>query len=286
MYFELTLISYIIDRIFGEFGSIKHPVVFMGDFISWFEKKFYKDSIFRGSLLTFSLLIIIFIISYSLSFLPCYILAIFASTGIASKMLYESVKDIIQNPQNIKYLVSRDTKELNSSDINKAGIETYGENLSDGVIAPIFYLLLFGIVGIAIYKGINTLDSMVGYRDKRYENFGKISAKLDDIANYIPSRITALLITLLFFSLNSLKAIKDFAHLHESPNAGYPISALAGAIGVKLGGDTSYFGKIKKKSYFGYGKTEILSQDIQKAIALQIRIDIFIILSLFFCLGL
>ena len=286
MYFELTLISYIIDRIFGEFGSIKHPVVFMGDFISWFEKKFYKDSIFRGSLLTFSLLIIIFIISYSLSFLPCYILAIFASTGIASKMLYESVKDIIQNPQNIKYLVSRDTKELNSSDINKAGIETYGENLSDGVIAPIFYLLLFGIVGIAIYKGINTLDSMVGYRDKRYENFGKISAKLDDIANYIPSRITALLITLLFFSLNSLKAIKDFAHLHESLNAGYPISALAGAIGVKLGGDTSYFGKIKKKSYFGYGKTEILSQDIQKAIALQIRIDIFIILSLFFCLGL
>ena len=280
MYFELTLMAYIIDRIFGEFKFIRHPVIFMGDFISWYEKKFYKDSILRGLFLTLSLLTLVFFISYFLAFLPWYILTIIASTGIASKMLYESVKDIISNPQNIKYLVSRDTKYLSPSDINKAAIETYGENLSDGVIAPVFYLLFFGIVGLALYKAINTLDSMVGYRNDRYENFGKVSAKLDDIVNYIPSRITALLIALLFLSIDSLKAIKEFAHLHESPNAGYPISALAGSINVKLGGDTSYFGKIKKKPYFGYGKKDIKSEDINNALKLQIRIDLFIIFSL------
>jgi adenosylcobinamide-phosphate synthase len=280
MFIELTLTAYIIDRIFGEFRFIRHPIVFMGDFISWFEVKFYKDSIARGSILTLSLISIVFIISYLLSYLPWYILALFASMGIASKMLYTSVKDIIKHPLNIKFLVSRDTKNLSSSDTNKASIETYGENLSDGVIAPIFYLLLFGIVGIAVYKAINTLDSMVGYRDKKYENFGKISALLDDVANYIPSRITAILIATLFFSIKSLKSIINFGHLHDSPNAGYPISALAGALDIKLGGDTSYFGKIKKKPYFGYGKINILPVDILNALSFQIRLDIFIILSL------
>lgn len=277
MFFEIALGAYIVDRIFGEFKYIKHPVVFMGEYISWFEKKFYKDSIFQGTFLTLSLLFIVFFISYPLSFLPWYLQAIIASMGIASKMLYESVKDIIQKPQHIKYLVSRDTKDLNESDINKAAIETYGENLSDGVVAPLFYLFLFGIIGLFLYKAINTLDSMVGYRNDRYTNFGKFSAKLDDVVNYIPSRITALLITLLFFSSKSLKAILKSAHLHESPNAGYPISAMAGAIDVKLGGDTSYFGKIKSKPYFGDGKKLIEKSDILLALSFQKRFDIFFI---------
>ena len=96
-------------------------------------------------------------------------------------------------------LVSRDTTTLSNSDVNKAAIETYAENLSDGVIAPLFYLLCFGLVGAFVYKAINTLDSMVGYRNTRYEKFGKFSARVDDVANYIPSRITALIIALLFF---------------------------------------------------------------------------------------
>jgi len=280
MYFEISFFAYIIDRVFGEFKYIKHPVVFMGEFISWFEKKFYQDSIFKGTLLTLSLLLIVFCITYPLTYLPWYIQAVIASMGIASKMLYESVQDIITNKGNIKYLVSRDTKDLTESDINKAAIETYGENLSDGVIAPIFYLLLFGIVGIFLYKAINTLDSTVGYKNDRYLNFGKFSAKLDDIVNYIPSRITALLIALLFLSQKSFQAILKYGHLHESPNAGYPISAMAGAIGVKLGGDTSYFGKIKHKPYFGDGKKEIENSDIEKALSFQKRFDISFIVIL------
>ncbi len=283
MFIEITLIAYIIDRIFGEFKFLRHPIVFMGDFISLFEKYFYKDSIIRGGLLTISLLFIVFCITFTLEYFVdnIFILAFFASFGIASKMLYDSVKDVITNPQNIQYLVSRDTQNLSSSEINKAAIETYSENLSDGVIAPLFYLLLFGIVGLFIYKAINTLDSMVGYRNTRYENFGKVAAKLDDIVNYIPSRITAVLIALLFTSSKALKNFAKYGKLHESPNAGYPISAMALSLDVKLGGDTSYFGVIKHKPHFGDGKTTIETSDIRKALSFQKRLDTFVISLLF-----
>ena len=191
MHFEISLLAYIIDKIFGEFRFIKfykHPVVFMGDFISWFEKRFYKDSIARGVILNLSLLSLIFVVVFFIDFFVdnVFVLALIASSGLASKSLFDSVKEILNTPQNIKYLVSRDTNNLNQSDINKASIETYAENLSDGVIAPLFYLLLFGLYGLFIYKGINTLDSMVGYKNDKYEKFGKFSAKLDEKRNYIP----------------------------------------------------------------------------------------------------
>jgi adenosylcobinamide-phosphate synthase len=280
VYLELTFAAYLIDRVFGEFKYITHPIVLMGKYITWFEKHFYKDSFLSGAILTVSLILIVWCITYPLSFLPWYIQALLASMAIASKMLYESVKDIINNPHHIKYLVSRDTNDLSQSDINKAAIETYAENLSDGVIAPLFYLLIFGIMGVFIYKAINTLDSMVGYKNDRYNNFGKVSAKLDDIANFIPSRITAVLIALLFLSYKSFKAILNSAHLHESPNAGYPIAAMAGAIKVQLGGDTSYFGTIKHKPYFGTGSKKIEKQHITQALDLQKRLDLFIISAL------
>jgi len=177
-------------------------------------------------------------------------------------------------------LVSRDTKDLSSSDINKAAIETYGENLSDGVVAPIFYLLIFGIVGLFVYKAINTLDSMVGYRNKRYERFGKFAALLDDIVNYIPSRITALLISILMSSKKAYENTFKYGKLHESLNAGYPISAMAGVCDISLGGDTSYFGKLKSKSYFGDGIKEITANHILKALSFQRRFNIFTVLVL------
>lgn len=285
MHFEISLLAYIIDRIFGEFRFIKfykHPVIFMGDFISWFEKRFYKDSITRGVILNLSLLSLIFGVVFFIDFFVdnVFVLALIASSGLASKSLFDSVKEILNTPQNIKYLVSRDTNNLNQSDINKASIETYAENLSDGVIAPLFYLLLFGLYGIFIYKGINTLDSMVGYKNDKYEKFGKFSAKLDDIANYIPSRITAVLIALLFWSKKALFGFYSFGKLHESPNAGHPISAMALSLDISLGGDTSYFGKIKHKPYFGDGKKEITKEDLSKALSLQIRLDLFIVVFL------
>lgn len=285
MHFEISLLAYIIDKIFGEFRFIKfykHPVVFMGDFISWFEKRFYKDSIARGVILNLSLLSLIFVVVFFIDFFVdnVFVLALIASSGLASKSLFDSVKEILNTPQNIKYLVSRDTNNLNQSDINKASIETYAENLSDGVIAPLFYLLLFGLYGLFIYKGINTLDSMVGYKNDKYEKFGKFSAKLDDIANYIPSRITAVLIALLFWSKKALLGFYSFGKLHESPNAGHPISAMALSLDISLGGDTSYFGKIRHKPYFGDGKKKITKEDLSKALSLQIRLDLFIIVFL------
>ena len=285
MYITLTLLSYIFDKIFGEFSFVKsyiHPVIFMGNYIKWFEKKFYQDTILRGFFLTLSLLIIVFIIVFIICFYVDNIifLSILGSTTIAANMLKKSVADIIQNPSNIKYLVSRNTKDLSDHDINKAAIETYAENFSDGVIAPLFYMLLFGLYGAFLYKAINTLDSMVGYRTKRYENFGKISAKLDDIANFIPSRITAILITILFFDFQALKNLWAFGKLHDSLNAGYPISAMALVLKIQLGGPTSYFGKLKNKPYFGEIKKILNKDDILNALKFSQYFDIFLISSL------
>ena len=324
------MIAYSVDRIFGEFGFIRHPVILMGDYIKWFEKHFYTNTIIKGIILSLTLIGIVGILSYTLqslllptsSPLTILFLGMLASTTIASKMLYDSVKEIITHPKKIAYLVSRDTKQLSPSDINKAAIETYAENLSDGVIAPLFYLLLLGLPGAFVYKAINTLDSMVGYRNKRYEKFGKFAAKLDDVANYVPARITAVLIVLLTpkragtrpaptqhdissqgaaqgtTPTNNKSVAKQRIHslllptsylltkvfrngkLHKSPNAGYPISAMAYALGIKLGGPTSYFGKIKPKAWFGEGRETISTEDIENALKLQPRLDIVILLFL------
>ena len=286
MHILVSLIAYIVDRAIGEFSFITHPVVWMGRYISWFEKRFYKDELLAGVWLWVSLVFIVGVLSCSIeyllgnSWLGILIQGVIASSAIASKMLYESVKEIIKNPNHIKYLVSRDTKDLTPSDINKASIETYAENLSDGVIAPLFYLLLFGLCGAFVYKAINTLDSMVGYRNDKYERFGKFSAKADDIANFIPSRITALLILLLNFKLEKLPQSIKQGSKHESPNAGYPISAMGLTLNVKLGGDTSYFGKIKHKPTFGEGREEITTDDIHKALGMQKWLDMTIILTI------
>ena len=274
-------IAFAIDRVFGEFKYIRHPVVLMGDFILWFEKRFYKDSVMQGLYLTSSLLALVFIISFTIDYFVdnVFLLGLIASSGIASKMLYDSVKEIISDPQKIKYLVSRDTKELSPSEINKAAVETYAENLSDGVIAPLFYLFFFGISGLFLYKAINTLDSMVGYRNEKYEKFGKVAAKVDDIANYIPARITALLIAVLFLSKDALQNCWRYGARHESPNAGYPISAMGWSIGVRLGGPTSYFGKVKDKPYFSDGIKEIKTQSIDKALSFRLRFDILMLIS-------
>lgn len=290
MFFEVALIAYIIDFIFSEFQKLKflkHPIIFMGEYISWFEKRFYKDSIFRGFLLCISLVFIVFIIVYLISFIDnIFIQGLLASFTLSSKMLYDAVREVVSSDEietkryKISMLVSRDTSTLTNSDVNKAAIETYAENLSDGVIAPLFYLLCFGIVGAFVYKAINTLDSMVGYRNAKYEKFGKFSARLDDVANYIPSRITALIIALLFFSKKAFLEFHKYGKKHESFNAGLPISAYALALNVKLGGPTSYFGKIKNKPFFGDGKENIENSDVLKALEFKTRLDVFIIIVL------
>jgi len=284
LFAKLALFAFIIDRLFGEFQYIKHPVVLMGEWIEFVEKRFYRDSILAGLYPLVSLLLISFIISYTTQEILLgfgvagfIILSIIASTTIASKMLYDSVLEVLKDKRYIRFLVSRDTENLSNSEIYKASIETYAENLSDGVVAPLFYLLLFGLPGAICYKAINTLDSMIGYRDSRYERYGKLSAKLDDIANYIPARVTMLMIWICSKPKVSLKDIIKDAKGHSSPNAGYPISAMAYRVGVSLGGDTSYFGKIVHKPYFGRGSKSIKQKDVYKALGVRVCIEVVVI---------
>jgi len=275
----IALFAYFIDKIFGEFSFIKHPVIIIGDIITFFENKLYKKSIFRGLLLVLAVLTIVsfFVIALQKSleiifpsFINFFFYIFISSMFIAHKMLRDSVEDVLHRTDKreaISMLVSRDTKELSESDIYKAAIETYAENLSDGVIAPLFYLILFGLPGIVIYKTINTMDSMIGYKNEKYEKFGKVAARLDDIANYIPSRLTALLIMIIAKQKNYFSFYQD-GKKHDSPNAGHPITAMALALGIQLGGDTSYFGKMKKKATFGKGKKEIDQESVKEALRL------------------
>ena len=182
MFFELAIFAYLIDSVFGEFPC-KHPVVLMGDFISAFERRYYSDRILPGALLVICLIALTLTISiavvYLCGFLPIWlslpVLALFSSTGLAMTMLHESVASLLtaqQPKQALSHLVSRDTEDMTETEVFKAGLETWAENLSDGVIAPLLYLVLFGFPGIAVYKAINTMDSMIAYKTERYFYFG------------------------------------------------------------------------------------------------------------------
>jgi adenosylcobinamide-phosphate synthase len=286
----VALFAYIIDKIFGEFRFVKHPIICIGELISYFQSSFYKNSVTRGLLLVMFVLLTVTIFSLAItslfemfnSTINIILSSLLASMFLAHQMLYDSVKNILtcsDKKEAISMLVSRDTQEMSESDIYKASIETYAENLNDGVIAPLFYLSVFGLPGIIIYKAINTMDSMVGYRNTKYENYGKVAAILDDIVNYIPSRITAVLIMLLNARKDLLAFYKD-GKKHDSPNAGHPITAMALVLHVKLGGDTSYFGKVKKKPHFGEGKTDIEADDLQKALSIKPKVDIAVVVTL------
>lgn len=288
MFFELAALAYLIDLIFGEF-SCKHPVVLMGAFISGFERRFYSDRILPGALLVISLIALALLVSVTLvylcnllpSWLSLIALAIFASTGLAMNMLHDSVAALLtaKNPkQALSYLVSRDTQDMTETEIYKAGLETWAENLSDGVIAPLFYLLLFGLPGIAVYKAINTMDSMIAYKTERYFYFGKTAAIVDDIANYIPARLTALLIVLLSKDKQrAWQCLSRDGNKLESPNAGFPIAAMAGALGVALGGDASYHGQIKHKPTLGLPANPVDKSTLTKALLMKTGINLIVL---------
>ncbi len=249
----------------------------IGEMISSFEKRFYHDSHIRGLWLVVTILTITgsiaFVVTY---FAHPLIIALLASIFLAHHMLYESVKNAIGDREKLAYLVSRDTHMLSESDAHKALIETYAENLSDGVIAPLFYLLIFGFTGLVLYKTVNTLDSMVGYKTTHYKNYGYVSARLDDILNLLPARITALIIMIAGKSWD-FKTLFSHAKGHASPNAGYPITAMALIYHLRLGGDTPYHGKIIKKPYFGVGKKIVTEQDVLDVLKIKKKIDIIII---------
>jgi adenosylcobinamide-phosphate synthase len=286
----VALCAYLIDMFWGEFRCIKHPISYMGDLIQWCEKRLYRDSVARGGLLWVVVVGlsagVAGVVEWSLSSFPIPMrvvaLSLIASLFLAHRMLCDAVRAVVSAEDRraaVGMLVSRDTATLNESEVNKAAIETYAENLSDGVIAPLLYLLIGGVTGIVIYKAINTLDSMVGYRTPRYERFGKVAARVDDLANYLPARLTALII-LAVGRRAEVGELYRMGRLHESPNAGYPITAMALLLGVKLGGDTRYFGVLKKKPFFGRGRESIGDDDVLRAVKWGRQIDVVVVAGL------
>lgn len=284
---------------------IKHPVQWMGALVAWCDKRWNKQSetpdnrraagiaMLIALCLTTGLLAVV--IKSILGAVPLgwIIEALLASTLLAHKQLAEMVgtvaagldRSLAAGRSAVSHIVGRDTTTLDEPEISRAAIETLAENASDGVIAPLFWLLLFGLPGIAVYKAINTADSMVGYLNPRYREFGWASAKLDDLVNWIPARLTALLVVLAAKLMPGASAqsawdtVRQDALKHKSPNAGWPEAAMAGALGFGLGGKRSYNGEMLDLPQMGSGKRELGPDDIRDAVTLFNRTGTVVLLG-------
>ncbi|MBU0681429.1 MAG: adenosylcobinamide-phosphate synthase CbiB [Proteobacteria bacterium] len=193
--------------------------------------------------------------------------------------------DIALARQRVAMIVGRDTAGLDEAGVTRAGVESVAESLVDGVTAPIFYALIAGPMGAMLYKAINTGDSMFGYKNERYQEFGWAAARLDDVANFVPARLTALLIPFAALCLGlkargSLRILRRDCRAHASPNSGFPEAAVAGALDVQLGGSSSYFGKIISKPTIGDANQKIQGSHLGSAVNLMLLTS-----ALFFGLG-
>ena len=179
-------------------------------------------------------------------------------------------------------IVGRETSTLDAQKVRAAALETMAENLSDGVVAPLFWFLVAGVPGMMAYKMVNTLDSMIGYKSDRYLKFGAFAARLDDVANYIPARITAALMVLLSFNSRAAKFVVIYGRNHSSPNAGYPEAALAGILNGRFGGSNTYYGKVVEKPFIGEVDKRFTNDDINRAIAINRRVEVVMVLLVVF----
>ena len=275
-------IAYILDLILGDPHRIPHPVQIIGKLISFLEKKLINlpNKKFYGGVLNIIVLITTFVICYFLqkiAIIEIYLMyTVFSTKCLADegKKVYKILKEnnLIKARRELSYLVSRDTENLEKKDIIRSTMETISENTVDGVIAPMFFMFLGGLPLAMVYKAINTMDSMLGYKNEKYKDFGYFSAKIDDAANFIPARITGgILIPVACFFLkydfkSSIRIYFRDRKNHASPNSAHPESAVAGALGVQFGGKTTYFGKEYDKPVIGDKRKEFQTEDIKKNI--------------------
>jgi len=279
------IVGYLLDLLFGDPEQLPHPVRLFGNTIALTERILNKNLIrfLKGMASVIVLCTCCFLFFYAVSaFLIAhsqiaYLIysSIFVYYGLANKGLINEGKKVFEllNKEGIEAgrkqlsrIVGRDTTSLSAQQIRVAVLETMSENLSDGVIAPLFYYALAGIPGMMTYKLINTLDSMIGYRSERYEQFGKFAARLDDVANFIPSRLTALLMVCVSFSKNAFQFVFKYGNQHKSPNAGYPEAALAGILDTRFGGPNIYHGVWVDKPFIG-NNDRIIAHDEIKVVA-------------------
>ena len=174
-------------------------------------------------------------------------------------------------------IVGRDTSALSAQEVRTAALETLAENLSDGVVAPLFWYLLLGVPGMLAYKMVNTLDSMVGYKNERYRRFGCFAARLDDVANYIPARLTALLMILVSGRFSLLRFVGKYGSRHASPNSGYPEAALAGILNCRFGGPHYYFGEEVWKPFIGNNERALTTEDMKKAVCVNRQAEVLMV---------
>ena len=285
------LIGFVLDLLIGDPHQIPHPVVLMGKLIAWLEKKLRKlfpitkaKERFAGFLLWLIVAAVSFLVPGVILYL-CHMISPWVRVAVESIMCWqilaarslrdESMKvyyplkkqDLDKARKAVSMIVGRDTERLDLAGVTRAAVETVAENTSDGVVAPMLYIVLLGAPFGFLYKAVNTMDSMLGYTDYPYTNFGTFPAKADDVMNFIPSRLSALLMLLAGWILKldvkrGWKIFRRDRYKHASPNSAQTESVCAGLLGVRLAGDAWYHGVLHKKPFIGDPDREIRNDDI------------------------
>lgn len=297
------LVGVLMDCVLGDPMGLPHPVVGYGRLISFFEHRWNhgQNRKLKGMLMTVLLVAGVaavvwgvLVMARTLSvWLEAVLSAVLVFYCLAGKTLIDEVQAVFRETdvslergrKQVARIVGRDTSELTAQEVRIAALETLAENLSDGVVAPLFWYMVAGVPGMMAYKMVNTLDSMVGYKNERYRDFGCFAARLDDVANYIPARLTALLMVLVSGRWSLLAFVKRYGRQHASPNSGYPESALAGILDCRFGGPHVYFGQVVDKPWIGENCRAVNTADMQVAVAVNRRVEAVLLLVYFLIVG-
>lgn len=289
------LIGWILDKLFGDPAGLPHPVVGFGKMISFCERRWNRGGYRRlkGGIVAIALILIVYVGSAWVlhylfvlnSWLGIIVSSILVFYCLAGTTLIHEVKMVFlvadrsleEGRKQVSRIVGRDTSGLTDQEVRTAALETLAENLSDGVIAPLFWYLLLGVPGMLAYKMVNTLDSMIGYKNERYLQFGCMAAHIDDIANYIPARLTAFLMVLSASRPRLFRFVGKYGSQHASPNSGYPESALAGILNCRFGGSHNYFGEVVHKPFIGNNDRLVHTVDMRRAVDINKRAEMMMI---------
>ena len=281
------LIGWLLDRLFGDPERLPHPVVLFGKMIAKGERMLNlgKWRVLKGALLAVMLISVVVFATWTMIvvadkvniYLGMAMRAILVFYCLAGTTLIREVRQVFyaidssldEGRQQVARIVGRDTSELTDEEVRKAALETLAENLNDGVVAPLFWFAIGGVPAMMGYKMVNTLDSMIAYHSPRYLKFGKAAARIDDIANYIPARLTALLMLIAARRLNLVSFVMKYGPCHASPNSGWPEAALAGILGCRFGGPHKYFGETFDKPYIGNQDKPLTREDMEKAVRIN-----------------
>ncbi len=278
------VVGWMLDIAFGDPPRLPHPIVWFGKAIAFCERRLNKGTNrkAKGAISSVALIVMTYLVGVVL---PWWCIPIVVFFCLAGTTLIREVRAVFmavdrsldEGRRQVARIVGRDTSELSAQEVRTAALETLAENLSDGVIAPLFWFALMGMPGMLAYKMINTLDSMIGYRTERYRDYGCWAAHIDDIANYIPARLTALLMILVAGRLDLFAFVVDNGRRHASPNSGYPEAALAGILGCRFGGPHYYFGELFDKPYIGETERPLTTADMQRAVTVNRRAELLMV---------